>query len=194
MFEKKQNVPDKKLVESFTNREESAIAELDRRYGRYIYGIASNFFSDADDINDCVNDTFLSVWAHIPPDKPENLKGYVSKIVKNISINKYREKQRQKRIVSNYSICFEDCENDLGSGNLVEEEFENKRLKKLINDFANGLAERQKFIFVSRYYYCDSETFIAKNLGISVTSVSNELSNIKNALKKELMKEGFDYE
>ncbi|MBQ7645808.1 MAG: sigma-70 family RNA polymerase sigma factor [Clostridia bacterium] len=188
------NEADAELVSLFTTRKEKAISELEQRYGRYIYGIASNFLSDADDINDCVNDTYLAVWDQIPPDKPVNLKGYVARIVKNISISRYREKKRQKRIVSNYSVSFEECSDDIKSNSTVEDEYDGIRLKKLINCFTKGLPDRQRFIFISKYYYCDTSSFIAKSLGISVTTVSNELSDIRDKLKDELLKEGFDYE
>ena len=48
---------DKQIVELFWERSEDAIAETDRKYGRYILFIAKNVLSDDEDAREVQNDT-----------------------------------------------------------------------------------------------------------------------------------------
>ena len=49
---------DKQIVELFWERSEDAIAETDRKYGRYILFIAKNVLSDDEDAREVQNDTY----------------------------------------------------------------------------------------------------------------------------------------
>ncbi|MBP0974773.1 MAG: RNA polymerase subunit sigma-70, partial [Oscillospiraceae bacterium] len=49
------------------------------------------------DAEACVNDTYLKTWHSIPPHKPNLLSAFVGKIVRNISVNKYKANHSLKR-------------------------------------------------------------------------------------------------
>ncbi|MCD8076643.1 MAG: hypothetical protein LUF27_16755 [Lachnospiraceae bacterium] len=53
--------------------------------------------NDWQDSEECVNDTYMTVWKTIPPPKPECLFAYVSKIVRNLSLKKLEYKTAKKR-------------------------------------------------------------------------------------------------
>ena len=50
------------------------------------YGILNN----NSDTEECVNDTYLKVWSTIPPYKPDYLKPFLCKIIRQLSIDIYR--------------------------------------------------------------------------------------------------------
>ena len=89
---------DKELLLLFDKRDENAIAQLERKYGRYCRSIAFEILKNEADAEECVNDAYLKVWESIPPAAPEKLSSYVGNIVKNQAIDCYRAQRRQKDI------------------------------------------------------------------------------------------------
>lgn len=87
---------DEKIIELYFERNESAISETAEKYGNYLYKIAFNILSDKEDSEESVNDTYMSVWNTIPPEKPNVFSAFLSKITRYISINRYRAKKNRK--------------------------------------------------------------------------------------------------
>lgn len=81
---------DQRIIELYFDRDEAAIQETEIKYGRYCRKVASGILGNGEDVEECVNDTWLSVWKAIPPLIPENLKIWLAKITRNAAINKYR--------------------------------------------------------------------------------------------------------
>ena len=91
---------DDKIIALYWARKEEAISETDRKYGSYCRSISFRILNDKEDSEECVNDTWLHTWNAIPPGKPEFLAGFLGKIVRNLSISKYRAgKPPQRSIV-----------------------------------------------------------------------------------------------
>ena len=88
---------DDKIIALYWARKEEAISETDRKYGSYCRSISFRILNDKEDSEECVNDTWLHTWNAIPPGKPEFLAGFLGKIVRNLSISKYRAGHAQKR-------------------------------------------------------------------------------------------------
>lgn len=87
---------DEKIIELYFERNESAISETAEKYGNYLYKIAFNILSDNEDSEESVNDTYMSAWNTIPPEKPNIFFAFLSKITRYISLNRYRAKKNGK--------------------------------------------------------------------------------------------------
>lgn len=61
---------DKDIVDLYWKRDEKAISETAEKYGRYCYSIAYNIFSDTEDAEEFVNDTYLNAWNSMSPQRP----------------------------------------------------------------------------------------------------------------------------
>ena len=61
---------DSDIVELYFARDERAIEETERKYGRYCRTVAYNVFANEADAEETVNDTYLGVWNSIPPQRP----------------------------------------------------------------------------------------------------------------------------
>ena len=57
---------DEMIVALYWKRDESAISETERKYGRYLSKIAYNILSDWEDSKETVNDTYLKAWNSMP--------------------------------------------------------------------------------------------------------------------------------
>jgi DNA-directed RNA polymerase specialized sigma24 family protein len=88
---------DEDIVQLYWDRHESAIGESSNRYGRYCYSISYNILHDAEDAEECVNDTWLRTWHTIPPQRPNKLSFFVGRITRNLSLDKYKAKKAKKR-------------------------------------------------------------------------------------------------
>lgn len=185
---------DEQIIELFFARDEEAIKNVDVKYGNYLYTIAVNILTDCEDCEECKNDTYLALWNNIPPNRPRNFKAYVAKIIRNISINRYKEKMRQKRIPSEYTASLEELVECIPDEHDVESTYDAKHLQQVVNSFVQSLSHRKRYIFICRYFCGDPVDVIAGSLKISGSMVFYELSHIRKQLKIVLEQEGFGNE
>ena len=64
---------DNQIVDLYWERDERAISESDAKYGAFCARIAMNILDNAQDAEECVNDTYLRAWNAIPPNRPTKL-------------------------------------------------------------------------------------------------------------------------
>ena len=93
------NLDDRKIIELFFERSEQAIIELSNKYGSVCTKVAYNILNNRQDAEECVNDAYLGTWNTIPPQNPNPLLSYVSRIVRNLAIKKYHANTAEKEIV-----------------------------------------------------------------------------------------------
>ncbi len=196
---KKQNTraqcSDEEIIELYWQRNEQAIEETDRKYGKYLFTIAYNIVHNDPDSEECLNDTYLGTWNRIPPSRPSVFNVFLSRITRNIAVNKYKKETAAKRIPSHMTVPIHEI------GTCVPEEmisWEEERavteLGMILKHFLEELNDREQFIFVCRYYYSDTIPTIAKLLLLSEKTVSRELARMKEALRAELQKGGYSYD
>ncbi len=181
---------DQQIIELFFAREEQAITELAAKYGSICLSIAKNILKSEPDAEECVNDTYLAVWNTVPPQKPNPLRTYVFRILRNISIAKYHTNTASKRN-SQYDVALEELENCL-CGISVEQEIAADELTRQIDRFLDSQGYENRMMFVRRYWYSDSIGEIAVRFGTNQNAVSVRLSRMREKLKKHLRKEGFE--
>lgn len=181
---------DSKIIELFFARSEQAIIELSKKYGTLCQKIANNILNNTFDAEEVVSDAYLGAWNTIPPQKPNPLLSYVSKIVRNIAIAKYHSNIAIKRN-SFYDMALDELEECLASSSSVEDELTAKELTLALNCFLDTLDQEKRVMFVRRYWYSDSITEIAERFHISNNYVSVCLSRIRGELKRYLEKEGY---
>ncbi len=182
---------DSKIIELFFARVEQAIVELSAKYGTVCNRIARNILKNDLDAEECVNDTYLAAWNTIPPQKPDPLRTYIFRIVRNIAIAKYHANTSEKRN-SYYDVALEELENCLITPSTVEQEIAADELSTQINHFLATLDEESQMLFVRRYWYSDSISDLAERFHTSNNNVSVRLSRIRNKLKIYLQKEGYE--
>ena len=181
---------DQKIIALFFSRSESAISAISEKYGKLCLHIAQNILGSYQDAEECVNDSYLGVWNTIPPQKPNPLRTYLFRIVRNIAITRYHSNTAIKRN-SHYDIALDELEECLFSHESVEETLFAKELSHLLDRFLAQLDTRSRVMFVRRYWYGDSVSAIGENFGMRPNSVSVQLSRIRSKLKAFLIKEGY---
>ena len=183
---------DEKIIDLYWNREEQAISETDKKYGRYLYTIAYNIVHDNLDCEECLNDTYLGTWNRIPPQRPNAFQIFLSKIMRNIAIDRYRKKRAAKNIPSELMVSLSEIDECMDNAPSVEEEYAIREMIKILNNYLRSSDENDEFMFVCRYYYSDCLADIAKMLGVSEKTVYRALLRMRSELRKKFEEEGYE--
>ena len=88
---------DREIVALYWKRSQEAIAETQKKYGKYCLSIAKNILPILEDAQECVNDTYLAAWDAMPPHRPKILSTFLGKLTRRISIDRWRSLSAQKR-------------------------------------------------------------------------------------------------
>lgn len=150
-----------------------------------------NILHNSEDSEECINDTLLQAWNTIPPQKPSKLRMYLAKIIRNISFNRYNAKKSQKRGSGEISLVLDELSECIASEDNVENTYAAKELGIYLKQFVKKLPDRERNIFVRRYFFTESIDEIAKRYNLSQNNVMVILSRTRKSLKSELTKEGF---
>ena len=188
---KPQTVSDQEIIEMYWARNEKAIETTDSKYGRYLYVIAYNILSDSMDCEECLNDTYLCTWNKIPPQRPNVLQNFLSKIARDVAVDKYRKNTASKRVPSELISSLDELDECVPAASSVEEEVLVKEMSTLLNKYLRSCTRREEFIFVCRYYYADSISSIAEMMNISENTVFRDLAKLRRGFRDILEKEGF---
>ena len=88
---------DTQIVDLFFSRDQQAIQQTDKKYGRLCYQIAWNILSIREDAEESVSDTYLKAWETIPPTRPVFFYAYLAKICRFLSMGKLDWNNAAKR-------------------------------------------------------------------------------------------------
>jgi RNA polymerase sigma-70 factor (ECF subfamily) len=168
---------DLELVQSFQNGREASFNELVLRHQEQLYWIARRFVNDHDVADDIVQEVFIKSYKALKEFRGESsVYTWLYRITVNYSLN-YIRRQRVREFLKIDE--FFDIESD------VEEQpdkiYERHEQQELIENAIAALPEKQKAVFVLRYYEELPYEEIAK---ILKTSVGGLKANYFHAVKK----------
>lgn len=180
---------DTQIVALYLARDESAIEQTKRKYDGYCRYIAERILPSREDAEECVNDAYLKAWNTIPPQQPQTLSSYIGMLTRQLSLNRYKENHRQKRGGGEVALLLDElaeCIADRSAGNVADDVM----LRDALDRFLGGLKQRDRIVFMRRYWYADTPEHIAKELSMTEQSVNVLLFRTRKKLKQFLEKEG----
>ena len=183
---------DKDIVILYWERNQKAISETKTKYGNYCHSIAMNILFNNEDVEECVNDTYLNAWNSIPPHRPNILSVFLGKITRHLSFDKLRYKNAAKRGGNELHLILDELSEIVSGTETADDELYRKELVIEINKFLNTLSKEKCNIFICRYWYAYSVSQIAKQFGMTENHVSVTLNRIRNNLKAFLTERGYD--
>ena len=190
--EEKATLEDKEIVSLYFDRDEKAVSETDKKYGKYLYTIAHNILTNHEDSEECVNDTYQRTWNAIPPTVPKVLRAFLARSTRNLAINRYYREKRQISTEHGSAEDLADFEGFVTDGSVLEDEVAALEIGRIITEYLSGVNEKKLVVFVGRYYYAESVETIASKLGTTKSSVYKILTSMKSELREQLKKEGFN--
>ena len=139
---------------------------------------------------ECVNDAYLATWNAIPPTRPKSLKAYLAKVVRNISLKRYRDARAAKRGSGQVELCAEELTEVLASADTAFDNLAAEELASAISAFLWTQEEEVRRVFVRRYWKFDSIGRIAADEGFTSSKVKMMLSRTRERLRGHLEQEG----
>ncbi len=182
---------DTKIIELYFARDEKALIETERKYGRYCLHLANSIVGNDEDAEEIVNDTYLKTWEQIPPTRPTVFRLFLAKITRNLAFSRWRYSSAQKRGGGVMDEVLSELEACIPSPGSVEEEIDLKDLTFVICAFLETQDERSKNIFLRRYFFAEETEVIASGYGMKNGTVLRSLSRTRIKLKDYLIKEGY---
>lgn len=182
---------EKQIIALFFQRSEDAIAQAQAAYGPMCRNIALRLLGSEEDAQECLNDTWHSLWNAIPPERPKRLRAYIARITRNLAMKRLTGRNAQKRTAA--MVSFEELSQCIPDEKTVEMALEGKELARAIDAFLDTLTERERNLFLRRYWFFDSIKELSRSFHMSESNVKVTLYRIRNGLKDYLAKEADIY-
>ena len=183
---------DNEIIALFFARDEGAIQAAQRQYGAYCAAIAGRILGDPGAAEECVNDAWLKCWQSIPPQRPRSLKGFAGRIVRNLALSARRAGSAGKRGGGEVPLALDELAECVSGGETPEGALDRQAFREALDGFLAALPERDRNLFLRRYWYLDSTEQLAKRFRMSRTHVTTALHRLRQKLRAHLEQEGFE--
>jgi len=180
---------DMQIIELYWQRDEQAISETDKKYGPFCLRLAMNILRSFQDSEECVSDTYGRCWDTIPPQRPDYFRAYLGRIVRNLSISRYRAHHAQKRY-SGAEVLLSELEDCVPAPDSVQRTVEAGELSEMISNWLESLPREDQALFLRRYWNGDSVQELARELGIRPNAMTKRLLRLREGLRQYLEGKG----
>lgn len=177
---------DNKIIQLYFQRDEQAIDETRLKYGRLLISVAMSILHNSHDSEECESDTYYRAWQAIPPTHPTYLSAFLSKITRNLAINRLHRNERRGGLST--ELIFEEIAEAIPDtcGDVTED----IALRDALNDFLESLGATKRQVFVRRYFYMREIKEIAREMGMTTAGVKVTLHRVRNELRLHLEERG----
>ncbi|MBD5147412.1 MAG: sigma-70 family RNA polymerase sigma factor [Oscillibacter sp.] len=180
---------DAAIIQLYFDRNQEAIRETEGKYGGLCRRIARNILTIREDAEECVNDTYLAAWNTIPPQRPHALAAFLGRLVRNLSISRYRANRAQKRY-DGMEALLSELEECVPARETVETELERAELGEIISLWLETLPQADQRLFLRRYWYGEAVRDLAQEAGLTPNQASQKLLRLRKALREVLEMKG----
>lgn len=177
---------DSRIIELYFARDNSAITETKSKYGKLLYSVSYNILKTREDAEECENDTYLSAWNCIPPNNPQVLSAFLSRITRNLSFKKLKANTAQKRGGDSRTLPLDELIETIPDSTNALSQLE---LTEILNAFLCELPARERQVFICHYWYCDSIKDISRQFGFTQSKVKMMLSRTRQKMLDHLKKQ-----
>ena len=181
---------DSEIITLYWNRDERAIAETGAKYGSFCQRIAQNILTVREDAEECVSDTYQQAWTSIPPLRPQRLRPWLGRVVRNLAINRWRRDHAQKRYAG-LEALFSELEECIPSGETAEGCLEEGELTQVLNDWLASLSQSDRVLFLRRYWNGEPLKALEQACGLTHSALAKRMYRLRGSLRKTLEREGY---
>ena len=174
---------DSNLAELLRSDSEEALTYIIEAYSKLLWVIVGGILSHAgtiEDIEECISDTFVSLWQKPKAFDPGkgSLKTFLAVIARRRALDKLRH------LTKNKTIGLDDAIPATGD-DLFEQTAKRDQSKELFEAVCR-LGEPDKEILIRRFFFDEKPSAIAEKTKIPVKEVKNRLYQSKQRLRKTL--------
>jgi len=160
--------------------DEEALEWFIDRYSAYVGTVVNNILKGSmsrEDVEEVVSDVFVTLWRSASKLYPLNLKGYLSRVARSLSMQKLRERvdglplDEDILIIDDYSLF-----------DRLDKEDQDAQVRKAVY----SLSQPDKEIFLRFYYYCQSVSVIAEQMQMNQSTIKTRLRRGRERLRTQL--------
>ena len=180
---------DSTILALYRDRVQDAVALTKEKYGALCRSVMGRLLSDERDIDECESDVYMKAWNSIPPEHPDCLSAWLSRVSRNIALDRIRYNTAACR-GSALVEAFEELEPWLTSKEHdPQTALDEKELQQMLNSFLRAQPQEARRFFLRRYWYGESVRDIAKDCGVKESKVKTSLFRTRERLRTELERE-----
>lgn len=183
---------DEEIIALYWERSERALAETQRKYGRYCGRVAANVLGSREDAEECLNDALYAAWNAIPPERPDRLSAYLARITRNHALTRLKARRRQKRGSGEAEVLLSELEDCVPTGDFADRLIDSRHIGGVISEFLREQTEVNAAVFTERYFYCKTIAEISRESGFTKSKVTAILFRMREKLKLALYEKGVD--
>ena len=157
--------------------DEEALSWFIDKYSNYVGTIVSNILKDSmthEDVEEVTSDVFVTLWQSAEKLYPLNLKGYLSRVARSLSMQKLRDKATGLPLDEDILILDDDSEFD----RLAQEEQD-----EMVRKAVYAMPQPDKEIFLRFYYYCQSVSLISQKMQMNPSTIKTKLRRGRERLR-----------
>lgn len=153
---------------------------------KYVRYVARQFFKDPNQVEDVVQEVYMTVYQKIESLKdPSAAWNWIKTITRNISLNMLEKNKKYVLLPEEDEYIFETLE-ELKVETLPVEAMESKELKSVLKDMLKELPVLQKMVLLEYYYNNRKISEIAEAYDLVEGTVKSYLSRGRKALAERL--------
>lgn len=173
-----QNEVSKKTLVALRSGEEWAYNEVYTRFASPLKDFLTVLIKNEEDAKELNHDVFLSLWTGREKIVPEKgIKGFLFMRARNLAMNYFSHKRVEDKYID---FCKRDMDYDFAPDQyMIGDE-----TKILIDIALKGMTEQKRAIFKMKYEQGMSNDKIAEELGLSLSTVRNNLTTVIKSLKE----------
>ena len=156
---------------------EEALEWFIDKYSAYVGTVVSNILQSSmshEDIEEVTSDVFVTLWQSAEKLYPLNLKGYLSRVARSLSMQKLRDKAIELPLDEDILILDDDSEFDR-----LAREDQDEMVRKAVY----AMPQPDKEIFLRFYFYCQSVSVIANEMQMNPSTIKTKLRRGRERLR-----------
>ena len=157
--------------------DEEALEWFIDKYSAYVGTVVSNILQSSmshEDVEEVTADVFVTLWRSAENLYPLNLKGYLSRVARSLSMQKLRDKATELPLDEDILILDDDSEFD----RLAREEQD-----EMVRKAVYAMPQPDKEIFLRFYFYCQSVSVIANQMQMNPSTIKTKLRRGRERLR-----------
>lgn len=184
-----QHIPqedDKELLAAFRDEatRERAYTRIIKKYQERLYWHVRRMVINHEDANDVLQNVFIKVWTYLENFREEsNLYTWMYRIATNETLT-FLEKEKKRA-----SLSFSDHESGLSNKLHAEKGFDANKLEWRLQQAIQSLPEKQRTVFLLRYYeempYEEMSKVLETSTGALKASYHHAVKKVEEFLKQD---------
>jgi RNA polymerase sigma factor (sigma-70 family) len=178
-------VTDAELLAQWDQDRDAGMEALLRKYGPLLRYVIGGILQDPQDAEDCLSEVSLSLWQKLESFDPAkgSLSAWLTAVARNTALNHWKARARHQSHLA-------EPEQEPADHATPEQEVLRKERAEQLRAAVARLVHTDKQLFYRKYYYCQSTSQIAAEMGMTERAAEGRLYRLRQRLRQELGGDG----